>query len=125
MFLDLAHTKFDVFRQTKSLVLEVYKFSYKLPVEERYSLTQQIRRAALSSHLNLCEGFSRRSNRERGRFFEVSRGSVIEVDSIIDICVELKFCRLEDLSKLEELIKSGFNQLSALIKSVSGKDSPT
>ena len=125
MFLDLAHTKFDVFRQTKFLVLEVYKFSLKLPAEERYSLTQQIRRAALSAHLNLCEGFSRKSKLERRRFFEVARGSVIEVDSIIDICVELKFCKSEDLLILEGLIKSGFNQLSALIKSISGKDSST
>jgi four helix bundle protein len=52
-----------------------------LPSEERFNLVQQIRRAALSVKSNLAEGCSRRSEAERKRYFEVSRGSVIEIDA--------------------------------------------
>jgi four helix bundle protein len=44
-------------------------------------MVQQIRRATLSVHLNIAEGCSRKSPSERKRFFEISRGSLIEVDT--------------------------------------------
>ena len=51
--------------------------------EEKFGLVQQIRRAALSAHLNLAEGFSRKSEAERRRFFGISRGSLIEIDAAL------------------------------------------
>ncbi len=53
-------------------------------------MVQQIRREALSAHLNLAEGASRKSINERKRYFEIARGSVIEVDTAIEIAFELK-----------------------------------
>jgi four helix bundle protein len=50
-----------------------------LPSEERFNLVQQIRRAALSVKLNLAEGCSRRSEAERKRYFEVSRGQSLKL----------------------------------------------
>jgi four helix bundle protein len=51
-------------------------FCYKrISKEEKFALVQQIKRVALSVHLNLAEGFFRKSEAERKRFFEVSRGS--------------------------------------------------
>ena len=115
MFLQLAHTKLDVFKQTKSLVLEVYKLTKYFPSEERFALTQQLRRAALSALFNVAEGCSRKSGPERRRFFEISRGSVNEIDTALDISLELKYCNTDELGCLGDYIVSSFKQLSALI----------
>jgi hypothetical protein len=48
MFLDLAHTKLDVFIEGKKFVLECYKISKLLPPDEKFNMVQQLRRAALS-----------------------------------------------------------------------------
>jgi len=61
-----------------------------LPAEERFNMVQQIRRAALSVYLNITEGCSRRSVAERKRFYEISRGSIIEIDAVLELCVEFK-----------------------------------
>src|SRR5689334_4713852 len=78
MFLKLAHTRLDVYKHSYELTLEAYKFTKLLPDSEKFNLVSQIRRAALSVHLNIAEGSSRKSINERNRFYEVSRGSIIE-----------------------------------------------
>ena len=118
MFLQLAHTKLEIFQTTKKLVLEIYKISKNLPQEEKFALTSQIRRAAISVHLNVAEGFSRKSPAEKKRFFEVSRGSLIEVDTALDISIELLYLEEVNLNELSMLIISCFTQLSKLIRSL-------
>ena len=98
-FLQLAHTKTPVFQESKKFALECYRITKDYPADERFSLVQQIRRAALSVHLNIAEGCSRKSEPERKRFFEISRGSVIEVDKAIDIAHELKYKTQQDLNR--------------------------
>jgi four helix bundle protein len=57
MFLKLWHTHLDIFSASRDLVLHLYKITRNFPPEEKYALTQQIRRAAVSVHLNIAEGF--------------------------------------------------------------------
>ena len=71
MFLQLAHTKLNVYQFSQELALECYKITKNFPADERFAMVQQIRRAAISVHLNLAEGCSRKSQRERNRFFEI------------------------------------------------------
>ena len=68
MFLQLGHTKLDVYTVTRQFVKECYVALTQFPAEEKFILTQQIKRAALSVHLNLAEGSSRKSDLERKRF---------------------------------------------------------
>ncbi len=65
MFLQLAHTKIDVFQQSRKLTLEFYRITKDFPTEEKFAMVQQIRRAALSVHLNIAEGCLRKSLAER------------------------------------------------------------
>jgi four helix bundle protein len=117
MFLQLAHTNTKLFHASKSFTLECYKLTKDSPSEERFAMVQQIRRAALSVHLNIAEGCSRKSEVERKRFFEISRGSVIEVDTAFDIATELNYKTEEQLRPLGEHLVSTFKQLSGLIGS--------
>ena len=115
MFLNLAHTKLDVFIAGKSLVLSCYKVSKLLPPDERFNMTQQLRRAALSVQLNIAEGSSRKSDIERRRYYEISRGSVIEIDTILDIAVELEYFKKEDVTHTGDLIIKTFKIPSKMI----------
>jgi four helix bundle protein len=115
MFLLLSHTNLDIFKVSKSLILLVYQATERFPKEEKYAITQQIRRAALSVHLNIAEGCSRRSMPERKRFFEISRGSVIEIDTAIDMAVELNFITKQETMILGETIIRCFQLLSKMI----------
>jgi len=117
MFLQLAHTKMDVFQQSKNLTLECYRLTKEFPSDEKYAMVQQIRRAAVSVHLNIAEGCSRRSRAERKRYFEIARGSVIEVDTAIDIAHKLRYCDVKSLDNVGLLITSCFRQLTGLIMS--------
>ena len=63
-------------------------------------------------------GFSRKSPAEKKRFFEVSRGSLIEVDTALDISIELLYLEEVNLNEISILIISCFTQLSKLIRSL-------
>lgn len=116
MFLELSHTKKDVYKASKAFTLECYKMTTYFPQEERFVMTQQVRRAALSVHLNIAEGCSRKSAQERRRYYEVSRGSIVEIDAALDIAGELNYVTKENLKVLGECMLSCFKQLSALIQ---------
>ena len=101
MFLQLAHTKLNVFQFSQDLALERYKVTKLFPAEEKFAMVQQIRRAALSVHLNIAEGCSRKSKIERIRYFEIARGSVIEIDSALDIAFKLSIRQRNKCNQLE------------------------
>ena len=117
MFLQLAHTKLNVYHFSRELALECYRITKKFPPDERFALMQQIRRAAISVRLNTAEGCSRKSQNERNRYFEIARGSVIEIDSAIGIAFKLEYVILEELQPLGDSIMKTFKLLSGMIKS--------
>jgi four helix bundle protein len=118
MFLKLSHTFLDVYNVSRDLVYCSYKVTNKFPPSERFGLITQIRRAALSVHLNIAEGCSRNSSNERKRFFEISRGSLVEVDTAFDISIQLNFIEEEELKDLEIIINRCFQLLSKMIKTI-------
>jgi four helix bundle protein len=86
------------------------------PNEEKFALVQQTRRAAISVHLDLAEGCCRISMQERKRFFEISRGSVIEIDTAFGLAHNLSYVTAGQLKPLEEIITRTFKILGAMIK---------
>jgi len=115
MFLQVDHAKLDVFVVSKQFVLSCYKATKSFPSEEKFGIISQIRRAALSVHLNIAEGCSRKSLAERKRFFEIARGSAIEVDAALDVAVELNYTDKEKLIELGELLRRSFQMISKMI----------
>ena len=117
MFLQLKHTKLDVYKFSQELALECYKITKSFPDSEKFAMILQIRRAALSVHLNIAEGCSRRTKPDRTRFFEIARGSVIEIDAAVGIAYKLSYVTLEQLRPLEVNIIKSFKLLSGMIAS--------
>jgi four helix bundle protein len=115
MFLQLNHQQFYVYKATRAFIRECYLATKDFPQEERYASVQQIRRAAFSVHLNLSEGFSRKSEAERKRFFEVSGGSIVEIDGALDAAEDLGYCKKENRTQLGVCMNRCFSMLSKLI----------
>lgn len=115
MFLDPAHTKMDAFTTTREFVLHCYRETKIFPADEKFAPTQQIRRAAISAHLNLAEGSSRKSLAKRKRFYEIARGSIIEIDTALDIAIEPSYTNKEKLEHTGSLLVRTFQILSKMI----------
>ena len=117
MFLSLNHQKLNIYPVSRTFVLECYRLTKVLPPDEKFGMISQIRRAALSVHLNIAEGSSRKSEVERKRYYEISRGSIIEIDAALDIASDLEYLANYNTNKLGEMMVNCFKMLSGLIDS--------
>jgi four helix bundle protein len=75
------YERFDAWKAAHHLALRVYKVTDGWPQNERYGLTIQIRRAALSAPTNIAEGSAKRGSREFRRYLDIALGSLSEVSS--------------------------------------------
>ena len=112
--LKLNHKELTVWKKSLELVKEVYSLKIKLPSDEKFGLTSQVRRASVSISSNISEGASRKSKIERSRFYEIARSSLVEVDTQIEICLTLNFLNESDIQILGELANEVFAMLSAM-----------
>lgn len=106
-----------VYRAAYELGLRVYRFTADFPGHEKYGLSSQMRRSAVSIPSNIAEGYGRGSGKDYARFLKVARGSLAELDTQASFaadlgymehtaCLELK-CTMVDCSKmLNGLIES-------------------
>jgi four helix bundle protein len=115
MFLELSHTRLDAFSVSRAFVIVCYRETKSFPSDEKFAMISQIRRAALSVHLNLAEGCSRKSAAERKRFYEIARGSIIEIDAAIDIAVSLGYTSKQKLEEPGKLMVRSFQLISKMI----------
>ncbi len=113
--LQLSHKKLDVYQFTLKLVNNVYEITRTFPVEERYLIVNQMRRAAISVCSNLAEGAARKSKQEKRRFFEISRSSLVEIDTQFEISLILGYAKNEELKELNGYVESVFRMLSKMI----------
>lgn len=115
MFLTLNHQKLEVFSASKEFVFEYYRLTKSLPEHEKFGMISQIRRAALSVQLNIAEGASRKSGQERKRYYEIARGSIIEIDAALDIAEGIEYLKNINVKPLGEKMIRCFKLLSGLI----------
>jgi len=111
----LNHKKLEVWKMGMDLVTNIYLITKTFPKDELFGLTSQLRRAAVSVVSNIAEGSARKSNVERKRFYEISRASLVEIDSQMEISFRLEYINKENLDTVSSLINSVFALLSNLI----------
>lgn len=109
-----SYKNLNVYQDAKSLVVDVYKLLKLFPTEEKYALCDQIRRAVISITSNIAEGMNRISDKEKTHFLGIAYASMMEVDSQLDVSVELGYLTQEQYNKIEEKIDCIARQLSAL-----------
>ena len=91
------YKKLEVYTIGKELVLRVYELLKKFPKEEQYALCDQLRRAVISVPSNVAEGLGRLSEKEQVRFIEIAYGSLLEVETQLDLACDLRYITEEDL----------------------------
>jgi four helix bundle protein len=116
--LDLSHKKLDIWKFSLDLVTKIYALTSHFPKEELFGLTIQLRRASVSVSSNIAEGLSRTSKLEKIRFLEISRSSVVEIDTQLEIALKLKLCNKNELKEIEKLLNSLFAMITSLKKKI-------
>lgn len=92
--------KLKVWEYSRCLVKDIYYITACYPLEEKFGLTSQIRRAAVSVSSNIAEGAGRTSIKDKLRFYEMAYGSLTEVINQIILSVDLGFATEEDLKAI-------------------------
>lgn len=118
LMLQLSHKKLDVYQIALKLLEEVYTATKSFPKEELCVLTAQVRRAAISVCSNLAEGASRVSRAEKKRFYEISRSSLVEIDTQFEIALLQQYVQKDQLRNLEKHLESVFRMLSKMIDNI-------
>ena len=92
-----AHHQLRVWQDAMALVRRVYELSGRFPADERFGLTAQMRRAAVSVPSNIAEGAARGTSKEFSQFLMIARGSLAELDTQLRIAHDLGFADCSNL----------------------------
>ena len=90
-----SHKNLEVWTQSMEFVKDIYVLTGPFPEAERYGLISQMRRAAVSIPANIAEGAARKTRKEYIQFLYVSRGSLSELDTLLNISEKLGFMNNE------------------------------
>ena len=97
----------NIWKLGKEIVLDTYKITKSFPEFEKFGLTSQIQRAAVSITSNIAEGFGRQSYKEKVQFYYLAHGSMTEVKNQLILSRDLKYITDKDFDgALEKLISS-------------------
>lgn len=109
--------KLEVCKLARTLTKNIYLVSKEFPDDERFGLTGQIRRAAVSISSNIAEGSSRQSGKEQARYTEIAFGSLLEVLNQLITASDLLFISEETVNLQRPLIEEIGNKLNKLRES--------
>ncbi len=113
-----------VWKQANAFTVKIYQITNKFPRDERFSLTDQMRRAASSISANIAEGFNRYHSNDKIKFYLNARGSAGESKSHVSLSKDLKYVgeadahmMINELSEIEMMINGLINSLRRLAAS--------
>ena len=113
--------KLNVWIESRKLVLSVYKALKSFPVEERFALCDQLRRAVISIPSNIAEGCGRISVKEQNHFMEIAFGSLMEVYTQLQLAVDLAYLTEDDFAPIKSQIGSVSKLLSGFRNSLAAR----
>ncbi|HLA95706.1 MAG TPA: four helix bundle protein [Pyrinomonadaceae bacterium] len=112
------HEKLDVWKKAIEMVTLVYEITKQFPADERFGLTSQIRRAAVSIPANIAEGAARQTDKEFCQFLAISQGSSSELETELLIAKNLGYIQSDDYEHIYQEINTIARMLVGLSKTV-------
>ncbi|MDH5507839.1 MAG: four helix bundle protein [Anaerolineae bacterium] len=110
--------KLLVWQRAHELVLFIYQLTNGFPSEEKFGLTSQLQRAAVSVPANIAEGYAYQREKQFARFLRIAQGSLAEVEYYLFLAKDLAYISEETYAKVEKLRGEVGYLLHRLIKSV-------
>ena len=107
-----------VWQKAIEFVTVIYKTTKLFPSDEKFNLITQINRAVISVPVNIAEGYGRESSKNYLQFLRISRGSILELETLLLISKNLNYLPIEDYEKLTENLNEISKLLQGLIKSI-------
>lgn len=117
------YEELKVWQKSYQLCLDVYKATKSFPKEEKYGLTSQMRRAAVSVPSNIAEGYGRKTTPEYIQALYMAYGSNCELATQIQLSHDLGYIKTEHINGLQGSVSEVERMLKALINSLKEKDS--
>lgn len=105
----------EAWQLAHEFVLGVYDYTDNFPKKEMFSLTKQFRRAAISIAANICEGYKKKSKKDKLRFYNISQGSLEECRYYLILSKDLKY---GDPATLEEQLKKTSKKLYSYMQAI-------
>ena len=112
-----------VWQKSYKLCLEIYRLTKIFPDDERYGLTSQMRRAAVSVSSNIAEGYGRKTTPEYIHSLYIAYGSICELETQILLSVDLNYINPDNMRKVQDDLNEVERMIKALIKSLESKGS--
>ena len=103
-----------VWQKAMGMVENIYTLTQLLPKEELFSLTNQIRRAAISVPSNIAEGYGRQSKKEYQQFLSIANGSVCEIETQLLLCVRIGYLTEENTKDTFQLLSEIGKMITAI-----------
>jgi four helix bundle protein len=113
------HRKLEVFRLADSLTLQLYRLTQRFPATERFGLTSQLRRAAVSVGANIVEAAARSSQAEFRHMLTIAYGSACELEYEISLAGRLGYLPAPEFEDLHQLASRVCRALRGLIRAIS------
>ena len=104
-----------VWKRAMELVQAAYQIARVLPKDEMFSLSDQIRRSAVSIPSNIAEGYGRNSTKDYARFLSIARGSRYELETQLLLCVQLGYVKQQDIENAIDLGEEVGKMLNVII----------
>lgn len=117
-------TDLITWQESHKLVLAVYKAVIKFPVEEKFALGSQLRRAAISITSNIAEGFARNTQKDKLQFYAISKGSLLELQNQLILAKDLKYINQTEYLDFESRIVTCSKLISGLCKTATDRNTP-
>ena len=108
--------KLPIYKDSKVLANMILSLTKIFPKEEKYGLSSQIRRAAISVPLNIAEGQGRKTRKDHRQFLLIARGSLYEVIAILGICLDQKIINKEMNQNIRKQIENVLKQLNGMVR---------
>ena len=105
-----------IWQKSMILVTGIYQISQSFPGEEVYGIVSQMRRCAISIPSNIAEGYGRNSNNEFVRFIRIATGSLFELQTQIELSINLGFLLKDDYDNLYESTRELERMITSFIR---------
>ena len=112
------YKELEVWQTGMDLAVHVYQLTKAFPPEERYGLSSQIQRAAISVPANIAEGWGRGSTKEYIQFLRIARASLMELETHLILAKRLSYIQEDQLSILQQEIETLGKRINSLIQSL-------